>query len=94
MVDAGVPHRQGGGPRPLDFIRVRLYRGGQAEYVAELFEGAEAFWFKQLGKLRDEGFDENSDEVQRARERLLWLISALKDVKSGMVELAGTGEHR
>lgn len=77
------------GPRPLDFIRVRLYRGGQAEYVKELMEGAQEFWFKRLGELRDEGFDEDSEEVQYARSRLHHLINALKDVNSGMIELAG-----
>ena len=90
----GEPAIRSTGPRPLSFIRIRLYGGGPAEYAKELFEGAQEFWFKELGRLRDEGLDENSDEVQYARDRLHWLVNILRDVNSGLVELVGTGEHR
>ena len=90
----GEPVIRGTGPRPLDFVRIRLYRGGQIEYVRELMEGAQDFWFKRLGELRDEGYDEDSEEVEYARSRLHYLVNALKDVTSGMIETAGSGEHR
>ena len=77
------------GPRPLDYIRIRLHRGGEADYVRELLEGAQEFWFKRLGELRDQDLDENSDDVQYARQRLHWLVNVLRDVNSGMIELAG-----
>ena len=79
------------GPRPLEYIRIRLHRGGEADYVRELLEGTQAFWFKRLGELRDEGFEENSDEVQYARQRLHWLVNVMRDVTSGLIELAGGG---
>ena len=77
------------GPRPLDFIRIRLHRGGQAEYARELFAGAQEFWYKRLGELRDAGADENGEDVEFARQRLVWLIDILRDLDSGIVELVG-----
>ena len=82
------------GPRPLDFVRVRLYRGGQIELVKSILEDEKEALFEDLGKLRDRGADENSAEVEEVRANLGHLIRALRDIESGLVELVGTGEHR
>ena len=74
-------------PRPLNFIRVRLYRGGQAEFMEELLLGVKDDMMAELGDLR--GRDPDSPEIQKLERELRWLISALGDVQMGLVELAG-----
>lgn len=76
-------------PRPLDFVRVRLHRGGQAEYIRDLLEDEKEELMEELGRLRAEGNAEDSSEVEEVRANLRHLILALKDVSMGMIELAG-----
>ena len=76
-------------PRPLDFVRVRLHRGGQAEYIRDLLEDEKEELMEELGKLRAEGKTEDDTEVEECRNNLRHLILALKDVSMGMIELAG-----
>lgn len=78
------------GPRPLDYIRIRLHGGGQAVYVRDLLIEEKEALFDDLGRMRDEGKGENSLEVQEVRAQLEYLIRALRDIESGMVELVGT----
>ena len=84
-----APHILGRGPRPLAFIRVRLYRDGPAEYLRELLEDEQEALFEELGNLRRKGVDESSEEVQDVRRRLHYLINIMRDVNSGFVELVG-----
>lgn len=77
-------------PRPLDFVRVRLHRGGQAEYIRDLLEDEKEELMEELGKLRAEGKAEDDTEVEEVRTNLRHLILALKDVSMGMIELAGS----
>ena len=76
-------------PRPLSFIRIRLYRGGQAEFIRDLFEDEKDRLFKDLGDMRSEGKDESNPEVEECKTNLRHLIYALKDLNNGMIELAG-----
>jgi hypothetical protein len=76
-------------PRPLDFIRVRLYRGGQAEYIRDLLEDEKEALFEELGTKRSKGIDENSPEVEEIRTNLRHVINALRDLTTGMIELRG-----
>lgn len=82
----GVPR----GPRPLDYIRVRYYRGGQAEYIRGLFEDEKEGLFEELGKLRGKPptpkAQQREEEIQ---QELRHLINALRDLDTGMVELVG-----
>jgi hypothetical protein len=76
-------------PRPLDFIRVRLYRGGQAEYVRDVLEDEKEALFEELGDLRGKGVDENSPETEKVRTNLRHVINALRDLSNGLIELRG-----
>ena len=83
---AEVFHRA---PRPLAFVRVRLYRGGQAEYVRDLLLDDKEDLFKDLFELRSAGKTEGDDEVQEVRRNLNYVINAIKDIERGMIELVG-----
>lgn len=76
-------------PRPMNFIRVRLYRGGQAEYLRNLLLDEQEELFAELGKLRGEGMNEDSTDIEAIRTDLRHIINILRDVNSGMIELAG-----
>ena len=76
-------------PRPLDFVRVRLHRGGQAEYIRDLLEDEKEELMEELGKLRAEGKAEDDTDVEEVRNNLRHLILALKDVSMGLIELSG-----
>ncbi len=78
--------------RPLHFIRVRLYRGGQAEFVKSVLEDERDAVFDDLSKLRAKGLAEEDEKVVTARDQLVWLINAIKDISVGMIELAGPNE--
>lgn len=77
--------------RPLDFVRVRLRRGGEAEYIQRLLTDEKEALLDDLGRLRDEGVAEDDPRIEEIRESLRHLISVLRDVDSGRVELAGSG---
>lgn len=76
-------------PRPLDFVRARLYRGGQAEYIRDLLEDEKATLFDDLAALRTEGKPEDDPDVQEVRANLRHLINFLADVNRGLIELVG-----
>ena len=78
-------------PRPLDFIRIRVYRGGQAEYLLALLEDEKETLFEDLGKARGEGKDESDPDIEEIRQNLRHLINILRDLSNGMIELAGPG---
>ena len=76
-------------PRPLHFVRVRLYRGGQAEYIRDLLEGEKDNLFDDLTKLRTQGKHEDDPDIEECRTNLRHVINALKDVNNGLIELVG-----
>lgn len=76
-------------PRPLDFVRVRLHRGGQAEYIRDLLEDEKEELLADLGSLRASGKEDTDPLVEEVRQNLRHLILALKDVSMGLIELAG-----
>lgn len=76
-------------PRPLDFVRVRYYRGGMAEYVRELFTDEVEALFDDLAKLRGKGAHEDDPELVENVQRIRWLNNALRDLSNGLIELVG-----
>lgn len=76
-------------PRPLNFVRVRLYRGGMAEWLRDLVLDEQEDLFAQLGELRGDGKDEDDPEVEEVRNNLRHAISILKDINSGLIEIVG-----
>jgi hypothetical protein len=77
------------GPRPLDYVRIRVHRGGQAELLLEILEDEKEGMFEELGALRGKGASENSDEVQKVQQDLRHVINLLRDLNSGIIELTG-----
>ena len=80
------------GLRPLLFVRVRLYRGGMAEYISELLHDERIALLDDLAKLRAKGKPEDDTEVTETRNKILWLVNALRDIDAGLVSLAGPDE--
>lgn len=76
-------------PRPLDFIRVRLYRGGQAETIRDILEDEKEALFEELGDLRGAGKGEDDPRVNEVRTTLRHIINALRDLNNGLIELVG-----
>lgn len=76
-------------PRPLHFVRVRLWRGGQAEYIRDLLNDEKEELFEELSDLRKAGKGEDDAAVIECRTNLMHLINAIKDVDKGLIELVG-----
>lgn len=76
-------------PRPLDFIRVRLYRGGQAEYIRDLLSDEVDALYEELGKMRGAGKSEVDPELTECIANIRHLNGALRDIGNGLIELAG-----
>lgn len=76
-------------PRPLQFVRVRLHRGGQAEYIRDLMEDEKEELLVELGEMRGAGKAEDDEKVEEIRTHLRHLILALKDISMGIIELSG-----
>jgi hypothetical protein len=81
--------RFAGAPRPLNFIRVRLYRGGQAEYIRDLLADELDASYEELGLLRGKGLDETDKEIIEVVGNIRHLNGALKDIGNGLIELVG-----
>jgi hypothetical protein len=77
------------GPRPMLFVRLRLFRGGPAEWVRDTIRAEQEALYEDLAKARERGLTEDSEEIQEIREKLIWSIDILRDVESSMIELAG-----
>lgn len=77
------------GERPALFVRMRLFRGGQAEWLLDLVRDEQANLYDDLGRARADGKPEDSEEVQELREKILWTINTCKDIESSLIELVG-----
>lgn len=80
------------GVRPLHFVRIRLYRGGMAEWVQQVLRDEQAALYDDLAKLRAEGKPENDREVERVRTNLVHSVNVLRDIDSSMISLVGPDE--
>ena len=77
------------GERPALFVRVRLFRGGQAEWVRDVLRDEQDNLYDDLARARERGLPEDSDEIQEIRQKLLWSIDTLRDAESSLIELVG-----
>lgn len=84
MAETGGP-----GPRPLNFVRVRLYRGGQAEFVLSVLEDERDALLEELGALRGDGGKLDGKRAVEIQGQLRHLINAIRDVQMGLIELVG-----
>jgi hypothetical protein len=75
--------------RPLNYIRVRLYRGGQAEYVRSVLEDERVGLMEDLSQMRTAGKTEDDPEIQTCTANIRHLNNALKDIMNGLIELVG-----
>lgn len=76
-------------PRPLNFIRVRLYRGGQAETIRDVLNDEVDALFEELAKMRGTGTAEDDPDLLVCTSAIRHLNAALKDINNGLVELTG-----
>jgi hypothetical protein len=76
-------------PRPLNFIRVRLYRGGQAETVRDILNDEVDALFEELAELRGKATPEDDPKMIECISSIRHLNGALKDINNGLVELTG-----
>lgn len=77
---------RGLGPRPLDFIRIRLKDGPQVAAIQEILEDTRDDLFEDLKKLRNEGKREQDAEVLAVAEDIRHINEALHDIYNGRVE--------
>jgi len=80
-------------PRPLAFIRVRLYRGGQAETVRDVLNDEVDALFEELADLRGKGALEDDPALLECTASIRHLNGALKDINNGLIELTGEGGY-
>jgi len=75
--------------RPMQFIRIRLNRNANAEWLLGVLESERNDLYEELGRLRGEGKDEDNEEVVEVMTELRHCIFTLKDVELGLMELVG-----
>lgn len=78
--------------RPLHFIRVRLYRGGMAEWVQQTLRDEQAALYDDLAEARRKGKPEDDPEVAEIRAKLVYSVNALRDIDAGLIQLVGPDE--
>lgn len=78
--------------RPLLYARIRLYRGGQGEYLRDLLQDDQEDLLEELGQLRAAGKPEDDPEVMEVRTTLGHNANTLRDVSGALIELAGPNE--
>jgi hypothetical protein len=76
-------------PRPLRFVRLRVYRGGPAEYLKTLLEDEKAAELENLSEYRTKGLPEESPAIEECRNNLRYLIGFLRDLDSAMIDMVG-----
>ena len=74
-------------PRPLNFVRIRLERGGQAEFIRSVLETTKTVLLDKLGQLREDGLPEDDPEIEEVTRKLRWTIRAVGDLDYGIIEL-------
>lgn len=72
--------------------RMRIYRGGQGQWVQEVLRDVQAGLYDDLAKFREAGRDESDPEVAQVRDKLMWSVNILRDVDSCLVSLVGPDE--
>ena len=70
--------------RPLLFTRLRLFLGGQAEFVDEVFGHELDALYVELTKLRDHHAPEA--EVEQAKAEIVHLVNARRDITTGLLD--------
>ena len=87
--DPRPPSDTRGTPWSPDFIKYRVDRGGNADFVRDLLEDEIDGLYTELAALRGEGKSEADPAAQSCRTRLRHLIGALGGVLRGTIELVG-----
>jgi hypothetical protein len=75
-------------PRPLKYVRPRLYPDG-AKYLRNLLEDEQSAEEMHLTDLRRLGKSEDDSEVIETRASLGHLAQIIRDVSLGLIELVG-----
>lgn len=97
-IDSGILELNSSDPRPTlpegktwdnDFLRVRLYRGGQADLIYDVLSDAKDELLDRIGGLRGKGIAESHPDIEHARNEVRHVISALASIDRGFIELVG-----
>ncbi len=72
--------------------RMRIYRGGQAEWVRDVLQDVQAGLYDDLAKLRERGVPEEDPESVEIRRKLDWSVALLRDVSACLISLVGPDE--
>lgn len=75
-------------PRPLRYVRPRLFPAGAA-WLRELLNDEQDALLKELADLRRQGKPENDPGIQERRAALEHCAQITKDVSLGLIELVG-----
>jgi hypothetical protein len=69
--------------------RMRVYRGGQAEWAQTVLRDEQAALYDDLAAMRAQGKPEDDPELAAVRQKLMWSITILRDLDAAMVSLVG-----
>ena len=75
-------------PRPLKYVRPRLYPDG-ARYLRNLLEMEQSDEEDHLASLRAGGLTEGDPKIVEVRTNLSHLAQLIRDVSLGLIELVG-----
>ena len=74
--------------------RMRVYRGGQAEWAVEVLRDEQAALYDDLDRLRRTGKTEDNREVVEVRQQLMWSVNVLRDLDAARISLVGPNEDQ
>ena len=72
--------------------RMRIFRGGQAEWVLSVMQDVQHDLYRDLADLRERGVPEEDEESVKVRHQLDWSVALLRDVSSCLISLVGPDE--
>ena len=75
-----------------DTMRMRVYRGGQADWAQGVLRDEQAILYEDLGELRKQGVPESDPRAVSLRQRLTWSVNVLRDLDAAMISLVGPDE--
>lgn len=73
----------------MEFLKVRVYRGGMANTLREVLLARQDALLEELSDLRAAGKQEDDEQVGVVRDRLVWLANLLRELGVASIDLAG-----
>lgn len=76
-------------PRPLDFIRIRLFSAAQADWLIAICRDEADRLVEDLAALRRDGKSENGEDIRSLVEDARHCSSILRETMNARLELVG-----